>query len=147
MIEAFNIAKESMFEMKLVLAGESAWLSDEIFKAREEGKSVFIYNEYVKGSGLILFGLILNLFGFAKADGSEPPGSKKARYASLTNETTTNKQITDLISRFNDPDNMNGEIINVIMGSRKISEGFSFKNIQVELRIITFWYRNTLINI
>ena len=55
------------------------------------------------------------------------------------NETTTNKQITDLISRFNNPDNMNGEIINVIMGSRKISEGFSFKNIQVE-DIHTPWY-------
>ena len=110
-----------------------------ILKAREERKSVFIYNEYVKGSGLILFALILNLFGFAKANGSEPPGSKKARYASLTNETTTNKQITDLISRFNNPDNMNGEIINVIMGSRKISEGFSFKNIQVE-DIHTPWY-------
>ena len=110
-----------------------------IFKAREEGKSVFIYNEYVKGSGLILFGLILNLFGFVKADGKEPPGSERARYASLTNETATNKQITDLIHRFNNPDNMNGKIINVIMGSRKISEGFSFKNIQVE-DIHTPWF-------
>lgn len=110
-----------------------------IFKAREEGKSVFIYNEYVKGSGLILFGLILNLFGFSKADGKEAPGSEKARYASLTNETSTNKQINDLINRFNNPDNMSGKIINVIMGSRKISEGFSFKNIQVE-DIHTPWY-------
>lgn len=36
LIEAFNIAKQTMFEMKLVLAGERAWLSDEIFTAREK---------------------------------------------------------------------------------------------------------------
>ncbi|OGI15565.1 MAG: hypothetical protein A2878_02880 [Candidatus Moranbacteria bacterium RIFCSPHIGHO2_01_FULL_54_31] len=36
LIEAFDIAKESMFEMKLVLAGEPAWLSDSILEAREK---------------------------------------------------------------------------------------------------------------
>lgn len=35
LIEAFEIAKQSMFEMKLVLAGETAWLADDILAARE----------------------------------------------------------------------------------------------------------------
>lgn len=35
LIEAFALAKKSMFEMKLVLAGERAWLADEVFLARE----------------------------------------------------------------------------------------------------------------
>lgn len=110
-----------------------------VLKSQKEGKSVFIYNEFVQGSGLILFGLILELFGFSKATGTENTGSEKPRYASLTNLTATTKQIRKLINRFNQPDNINGKIINVVMGSRKISEGFSLQNIQVE-DIHTPWF-------
>ena len=110
-----------------------------ILLAKQEGKSVFLYNEYVQGSGLILFGMILELFGFSKASGNEPVSSEKPRYASLTNMTSTTSQIRELVDRFNKPDNMNGKIINVIMGSRKISEGFSLFNVQVE-EIHTPWF-------
>lgn len=110
-----------------------------VLKAQQEGKSIFIYNEYVKGSGLVLFGFILEIFGFKRATGNEADKSFHPRYASLTSETASDKQLTDLVNRFNKPDNMNGKVINVIMGSRKISEGFSFKNIQIE-DIHTPWY-------
>ncbi|MEK9151311.1 MAG: glycosyltransferase family 1 protein [Patescibacteria group bacterium] len=36
LIEAFDIAKKSTLEMKLVLAGEEAWLAEEILLAREQ---------------------------------------------------------------------------------------------------------------
>ena len=110
-----------------------------ILDAQREGKSVFVYNEFVTGSGLILFGLILELFGFSKASGMEPEDSKKPRYATLTSQTSTDKQIGILVNRFNKPDNMRGEIINVIIGSRKISEGFTFKNVQI-IDIHTPWF-------
>ena len=110
-----------------------------ILRAQEEGKSVFVYNEFVQGSGLILFGAILELFGFNRASGKEPTGSQRPRYASLTNLTSTNKQVRGLIKRFNQPDNMHGKIIGVIMGSRKIAEGFSLQNVQVE-EIHTPWF-------
>ena len=110
-----------------------------ILDAQKEGKSVFVYNEFVTGSGLILFGLILELFGFSKANGSEMEGSEKARYATLTSQTSTDKQIGMLVNRFNKPDNMRGKIINVIIGSRKISEGFTFKNVQI-IDIHTPWF-------
>lgn len=110
-----------------------------ILQAQKEGKSVFIYNEFVQGSGLILFGSILELFGFSKASGSEPKGSENLRYASLTNLTATTKQVRQLVDRFNQPDNMYGKIIGVIMGSRKIAEGFSLQNVQVE-EIQTPWF-------
>lgn len=110
-----------------------------VLEAQKEGKCMFIYNEYVKGSGLILFGFILEMFGFKKATGNETDKSFYPRYASLTSETASDKQLTDLVNRFNKPDNMNGKVINIIMGSRKISEGFSFKNIQIE-DIHTPWY-------
>ena len=110
-----------------------------ILKAHEQGKLVFVYNEYVKGSGLILFGKLLEIFGFNKASGKESKNSVAPRYASLTNMTSTTKQIKQLVDRFNNEDNMTGDIIGVIMGSRKISEGFSFRNIQLE-EIHTPWF-------
>ena len=110
-----------------------------ILEAQKNGKCVFVYNQWVFGSGLILFGLILELFGFSKASGHENPNSYASRYASLTSETTSTKEIDLLVERFNNPDNIHGKIINIIIGSRKISEGFSFQNIQVE-DIQTPWY-------
>jgi len=110
-----------------------------ILLARKKGKSVFLYNEFVQGSGLILFGAILELFGFSKASGREGDKNESPRYASLTNLTATTKQVSLLVDRFNRPDNMHGKIINVIMGSRKIAEGFSLQNVQVE-EIQTPWF-------
>uniref|UniRef100_A0A6C0H3X8 Helicase ATP-binding domain-containing protein n=1 Tax=viral metagenome TaxID=1070528 RepID=A0A6C0H3X8_9ZZZZ len=110
-----------------------------ILEAKEKGESVFVYNEFVSGSGLILFGLLLELFGFSKASGNEEEDSKKNRYATLTSQTSTDKEIGKIVNRFNKPDNMRGEIINVIIGSRKISEGFTFKNVQI-VDIHTPWF-------
>jgi hypothetical protein len=110
-----------------------------ILQAREENKCVFVYNEFVTGSGIILFCLILELFGFRKATGKEPNQSENPRYVSLTSETTTAPQIKNLIARFNEKDNIHGKIINIIIGSRKIAEGFTFKNIQV-VDIHTPWF-------
>jgi len=110
-----------------------------ILRAKEEGKCVFVYNEFVYGGGIILLGLILELFGFSKATGKERDRNEAYRYASLTNVTSTTTQIRDIVNRFNKKDNVRGKIINVIMGSRKISEGFSFQNIQIE-EIQTPWF-------
>ena len=116
-----------------------------ILNSHRDGKSVFVYNELVEGSGLILFGLLLDFFGFSRARGDEPLGDHKPRYVSLTYETATTNQLKNLINRFNQSDNMRGQVINVIMGSKKIAEGFSFKNIQVE-DIHTGWYNYSKIS-
>ena len=110
-----------------------------ILDARDQGKCVFVYNEFVVGGGLILFGLLLELFGFTKASGKENNNDESPRYASLTNLTSTDTQIRNIVSRFNRPDNVKGKIINIIIGSRKISEGFSFQNIQIE-EILSPWF-------
>ena len=105
--------------------------------AQREGKCMFIYNEFVYGGGLILLGLLLELVGFAKASGKEK--DEAPRYASLTNVTSTTPQIRDIINRFNNKDNVHGKVINIILGSKKISEGFSFQNIQIE-EILSPWF-------
>ena len=110
-----------------------------ILQSHKDGKCVFIYNELVEGSGLILFGLLLEFFGYTKAKGGEKVGDFKPRYVSLTYETASTNQLKNLINRFNQSDNMTGQVINVIMGSKKIAEGFSFKNIQIE-DVQTGWY-------
>ena len=115
-----------------------------ILEAHAQGKCVFIYNEFVEGGGLILFGLILELFGFKRASGGEALNDYAPRYISLTNITSSPKQINNLVKRFNQPDNVFGQVITVIIGSKTIIEGFSFQNIQIE-EIQTPWFNYSVI--
>ena len=104
-----------------------------ILNGVKEGKSSFVYSEYVKGSGCILFSLILRLFGFSQYNGKEDLKTKlppKLRYAIITNDTTIPSETKNIIERFNQPSNMHGEIINVIIGSEVVAEGLSFYNVQ-----------------
>jgi hypothetical protein len=98
-------------------------------------KSMFFYSNIVNGGGTILFSLLLELFGFEKATGNEK--TKKLRYIILL--STNRTQFQKLIERFNNEDNKYGEYISIIIGSKAISEGFSFKNIQVEYILTPHW--------
>lgn len=97
----------------------------------------FVYSFFVKGGGCILFSLLLELFGFSSASGTET--TKALRYGILTEKTTSAKKIQKINSRANKPDNMNGDFIKVIIGSHAISEGFTFKNVIYEAIITPHW--------
>ena len=104
----------------------------------DEPKSkALVYCEYVNGSGCILFAKILEQFGFTQARGDER--SKGRRYALLTHQTASQKSVQQLINRFNKDDNLDGEYISVIIGSKIISEGFTFKNIRKEFIFTPHW--------
>jgi superfamily II DNA or RNA helicase len=105
-----------------------------VLKNQKSGKTTFVYGWFVKGSGLILFSLLLRLFGMSSASGDEKGSG--SRYAILTNETANDNQKVKIIDRFNRSDNMRGGIISVIIGSSAISEGFSLLNIQ-EIDVLT----------
>ena len=114
-----------------------------ILAAQRDRKAAFVYNEFVQGSGLIVFSLILEMFGFKKATGRESENSREPRYAILTSTTTTSADIARIVERFNQPDNMNGDVINVILGSKRIAEGLSFKNVlSVDIQTPWFNYAN-----
>ena len=100
----------------------------------DKRKSCFVYCSFVVGSGLILFAKLLELFGYEKSNGKETTEAK--RYILLTHKTTTEHQMQELKNRFNRKDNMNGEYIQVILGSKVIGEGFSFKNVQ-QVHVLT----------
>ena len=96
-----------------------------------------VYCEYVNGSGAIMFAKLLELFGFSEATGKEI--TKKKRYILLTDQTANPKNLGKLIEKFNEVENIDGEYISVIIGSRIISEGFTFKNIRREFILTAHW--------
>lgn len=87
----------------------------------------FVYIKLVKGSGAILFAKLLELFGFRESKGGFNRG---LHYSVITNATTTDKENLDILKTFNHRSNMDGKYIKVIIGSKVISEGITFKNIQ-----------------
>lgn len=103
----------------------------------ESRTKALVYCEYVNGSGCILFAKILEQFGFTQARGDER--SKGLRYALLTHQTTSPKSVQNIINRFNKNDNIDGEYISVIIGSKIISEGFTFKDIRKEFIFTPHW--------
>lgn len=114
-------------------------LIEKLKKDAENGRLSFVFSEYVKGSGLIILGLLLEMNGFTKATHLTNFSVPKKRFVIFTNETSSDTQTRRLISVFNDPKNFDGKFISVIIGSRVIMEGFSFKNIQAEYILTPHW--------
>lgn len=108
-----------------------------ILKAKNQ--SIFVYCELVSGSGAILFSQLLTLFNFSAATGKESTDNVGLRFAVFSSETASPKEIMNIKDRFNKPDNKYGGIIKVLIGSRLVSEGFSFMNIQQEFILTPWW--------
>lgn len=101
-----------------------------IMKPRE---NCFIYSNLISGSGSSVLVALLNKFGFKQSVGNE--ATKGLRYIYLTSDTTPD-QINRRIRYFNKKQNRYGEYVKVIIGSRLISEGYTFKNVQ-QIHILT----------
>jgi len=97
-----------------------------ILSPSQQGKCRLIYCNLVTGSGLILFSKLLELFGYKSATGNETTTGK--RYMIMTSET--GEKFSALMNRFNNVDNITGDYIQLILGSKASSEGFTFKHIQ-----------------
>lgn len=112
----------------------------QLIEARKQGKSSFVYCSIVKGSGAILFASLLRKFGFTRAFGGEEIGDEQPRYALFTGTGKGSvTQVKALLARFNSPDNVHGQVISVVIGSRVASEGFSLLNVQTETVLTPFW--------
>lgn len=107
-----------------------------IITSYRSGKAGFVYCKLVEGSGLILFSLILEMFGFSKSVGKVT--TEAPRFGIISRYTTEN-EAEDVIESFNSPANKHGQIISVMLGSHIIAEGFSFKNVQVENILTPHW--------
>lgn len=85
----------------------------------------FVYGDLVAGSGIILFSLLLHLFGFQSTTGKNELKSEALRYGLLINDN-----INNIIRECNKPQNENGNYIKVLIGSKRISEGYNFLNVK-----------------
>lgn len=111
-----------------------AFVIEELLK--NQNKNSFIYCKQVKGSGIELLGYLLNLFGYERATKENKNKISKKYILFLDESEKINKDLKDV---FNQDDNYDGKYIQVVLGSEKIAEGFSFKNIQNEYILSPWW--------
>jgi hypothetical protein len=101
-------------------------------------KLVYVYSSSVTGSGIEMFSKILNYYGFNQATGKEKRPGK--RFIVLSSEEKAD--VDTPLSFFNRPENRYGEYCQIIIGSRMVSESFTFKNIQI-VHILTLHWNYT----
>lgn len=107
---------------------------------QEHPGSSFCYLEFVKGSGVILLGLLLEIFGFKnytkissafvrdKGVKKINPSFKPAkRFALITSETDNLQSILEL---FNSPENIDGKYIQIIIASKIARDGINLANVK-----------------
>lgn len=119
------------------LSCKYAYVIDIIESCYKNGSNCFVFCDFVKGSGLILFSLILELFGFRQTNGDVDKPAK--RYAMITGTNHTNNEIINIMKTFNSRENRHGKFISVILGSSAIAEGFSFMNVTTECILTPTW--------
>jgi hypothetical protein len=141
-----NLKQELINEVNTIdklkkYSSKYAEIISNIESQENKNKIIYIYCSIVNGSGIKLFSKILELYGYKRCRGNEKSTGK--RYISLTSETSKNtNEFKNLVDYFNKEKNKFGEYCKVIIGSRKISEGFTFKSVQV-IHIATLHWNDT----
>lgn len=105
----------------------------------ERPKELFYaYCSKIRGSGVLALAKILQLYGYQplRAGGNK---SKGRRYIVLTSETDN---VNKYIEYYNHPRNRHGEYCQLLIGSKKISQGFTFKNV-LNIHILTLHWNYT----
>lgn len=102
---------------------------------------VFIFSNWLQ-FGVESLSIILDACGFKKFP--EAPG-KSGRYFVWSSETSSDKElIRKAKNAFNSQDNKDGSLIKIILGTRSIMEGVSFKNVK-QVHITDPWWNEARI--
>lgn len=131
---------------------------------RRQGRpgTVFVYNNLVNGSGAIVQSLCYEANGWEKYTGlipafenieggmgplcsdrpenRHPKISKKPRYALITGETPS-ANVLRILELFSSPENVNGEYLEILIGSEIINEGISLSHVVMIFLTTTWWNR------
>lgn len=91
---------------------------------RNNESGIFIYSNFLQYGGIHAFAKVLRFYGFKDF---EKYGSGKNRYVILSGETKKDVKY-QIISTYNKPENMNGSLIKIVMGSPAVKEGISLLN-------------------
>ncbi len=95
----------------------------------------FVYMTQITGSGAIIFGLCLEIFGYSRATKTVSAPAK--RYAIISGASGT-KWEPDIKRSFNRESNKNGAYIQVLIGGDKIKQGVTFWSIQ-QIHVMPEW--------
>jgi hypothetical protein len=106
----------------------------------------FCYIHQVHGSGAILLGLCLELYGFSRflhrhsvfGEIEEETSCFQKRYALIVNETPNDRR-DSILEVFNSPENVNGEYIKIIIGSEVTQVGISLLNSVIFINVSPEW--------
>jgi len=92
-------------------------------------KSTFIYEEALEQSGLGVLAALLRKFGFTRITTK----SRRADYKgfAIISGNESDNVIQAILDIFNSPENFDGKLIRIILGSAKIKEGLNLKNVQI----------------
>ncbi|ABF70676.1 hypothetical protein [Trichoplusia ni ascovirus 2c] len=104
-----------------------------VYECARRGEKSIVYDDLVTGSGLLVLATILEAIGMKRGS-----GSNRNSFVCMTREVMTVSQIVAAQRVFNSPENYDGSIISVILGSRVISEGLTFKDVQHE-HVVAHW--------
>lgn len=103
---------------------------------------VFIFSNWLQ-FGVEALSIILSACGFKKYP--EAPGKNGLRYFVWSSETSNDKElIRQAKNTFNSIDNKDGSLIKIILGTRSIMEGVSFKNVK-QVHITDPWWNEARI--
>jgi hypothetical protein len=103
---------------------------------------VFIFSNWLQ-FGVEALSIILDACGFNKFP--DLPGKSGMRYFVWSSETSSDKDlIRKAKSTFNSMDNKDGSLIKIILGTRSIMEGVSFKNVK-QVHITDPWWNEARI--
>lgn len=122
-LQQYGTDTNSILKKISELSAKYAYIIQHILEADKRGEKTIVYDDLVKGSGLILFSMLLTFIGFKK-------------HRLITAETTTVSEISKIQTTFNN--SVHGDKISVILGSRVIAEGFSFLDVLHE-HIVPHW--------
>jgi hypothetical protein len=96
----------------------------------------FVYMDFVDGSGAVVFAELLEkVFGFNRYTKNSSGG--KNTFALLTSKTSAD--INNILTVFNNDNNVMGDKIKIIIGTQIVSEGFTFKNVQYVHILTPHW--------
>ena len=118
-------------------------MSEQVDKVKANGP-IFVYCKYVKNSGALLFSKMLEANGFQDYV-LHPTKSSRPKYLLMTGDKhlsadlTRAENETNYLNEFNRKENLYGEIIKVFIGTQKMGEGITLKNVR-QIHIVDPWW-------
>lgn len=106
---------------------------------------IFVFVEEVRGSGLLLLGLILEQLGYKLYNGeSLDTLEPEKRYTYCVGSLDISPNNSDRLEGFNSAMNCSGKYVQILLGSRVIGESITLKNVKQFHSMTPHWNDSTI---